>query len=95
MPSLSSLVDRIGGRGASAWDIHTRAMLDRENGEDVIVFSVGDPDFDTPSKIVDSAKRALDDGDTHYMDVRGKETLRRLIAEQQPTNFQDLVTLLH
>ena len=47
MPSLSSLVDRIGGRGASAWDLHTRAMLDRENGEDVIVFSVGDPDFDT------------------------------------------------
>ena len=92
MPSLSSLVDRIGGRGASAWDIHTRAMLDRENGEDVIVFSVGDPDFDTPSKIVDSAKRALDDGDTHYMDVRGKETLRRLIAEQHTEKTGQQVT---
>jgi len=92
MPSLSSLVDRIGGRGASAWNIHTRAMLDRENGEDVIVFSVGDPDFDTPSKIVDSAKRALDDGDTHYMDVRGKQTLRRLIAEQHTEKTGQQVT---
>ena len=82
MPLLSSLVNRINGPGASAWDIHARALDDKNNGVDVIIFSVGDPDFDTPRKIVESAKRSLDEGDTHYMDVRGKEELRHIIAEQ-------------
>ncbi len=77
---VSSLVDRISGEGAEAWDIHTRAQRAASNGEDVIVLSVGDPDFPTPDPIVQSAIQALSDGDTHYASVPGRDALRSAIA---------------
>ena len=44
----SALTQRIAGEGASAWNIHFRAKARQARGEDVIILSVGDPDFDTP-----------------------------------------------
>ena len=78
----SSLVERIGGEGAAAWDIHTRASRMRREGADVILLSVGDPDFDTPPPIVDAAVAALRGGRTHYGDVIGDLALRTAIAER-------------
>lgn len=43
-------------------------------------FGVGEPDFDTPSHILDATKRALDTGATRYTSVRGIAPLRRAIA---------------
>ena len=37
---LSTLVDRISGEGAAAWDIHTKAQRAAAAGEDVIVLSI-------------------------------------------------------
>ncbi len=44
-------------------------------------FSVGEPDFDTPAHIRDSAKAALDAGATRYTPVSGTPDLRRAICE--------------
>ena len=52
----------------------------RSEGIDVIDFGPGEPDFDTPGFIRDAAKRALDDGDTHYGGAAGKPALREAIA---------------
>lgn len=79
---LSSFVERIGGEGAAAWDIHTRAVERQGRGEDVIVLSVGDPDFDTPPAIVDAAVESLRQGRTHYMPIVGEPALRRAIARE-------------
>lgn len=79
---LSSFVERIGGEGAAAWDIHTRAVERQGRGEDVIVLSVGDPDFDTPPAIVDAAVESLRQGRTHYMPIIGEPALRRAIARE-------------
>ncbi len=68
------------GKRTSAWDIHYAAQQARANGEDVIVLSVGDPDFATPSVIVESAVQALRSGDTHYSEVAGRTALREAIA---------------
>src|SRR5690606_10447363 len=76
----SSLTERIGGRGANAWEIHRLALEARARGEDAVVLSVGDPEFDTPAPVVEAAKRALDSGDTHYTAMRGRDDLRALIA---------------
>ena len=76
----SSLTTRIAGEGAAAWDIHYRALERQANGDDVIILSVGDPDFVTPAPIVDSAIASLRGGATHYADVQGKARLRELIA---------------
>ncbi|NWN82148.1 MAG: pyridoxal phosphate-dependent aminotransferase [Halomonas sp.] len=77
----SQLTDRIAGEGAAAWDIHYRALARQANGDDITILSVGDPDFDTPRPIVESAVASLRDGATHYSDVQGKLELRQAIVD--------------
>ncbi len=77
---LSTLVDRISGEGAEAWDIHTKAQQAAAAGKDVIVLSIGDPDFPTPAPIIESAVNALHAGDTHYAAVAGRDKLRDAVA---------------
>lgn len=79
---FSSLTQRISGDGAAAWDIHYRALARQANGEDVLLLSVGDPDFDTPQPVVQAAIDSLLADDTHYTDVTGKRALRESIARR-------------
>lgn len=79
---FSSLTQRIAGDGAAAWDIHYRALARQERGEDVLLLSVGDPDFDTPQPIVQAAIDSLLSGHTHYSEVTGKRALRESIARR-------------
>ena len=48
---------------------------------DRIYLHLGEPDFVTPKHIVEAAKRALDEGNTHYGPDRGIPELRQLIAQ--------------
>ncbi len=50
-------------------------------GHDVIGFSVGEPDFDTPDHVKQAAKDALDAGHTKYTPGPGIPALRQAIAE--------------
>jgi aspartate aminotransferase len=52
----------------------------RRSGVDVISFSAGEPDFPTPTPIVETAKKALDDGLTKYAPTQGIPELREAIA---------------
>ncbi|WP_027778513.1 pyridoxal phosphate-dependent aminotransferase [Paraburkholderia caledonica] len=79
----SSRVEGLQGRRTSAWEIHRVAQQAAANGDDVIVLSVGDPDFATPAPIVERAIEALRGGDTHYSAVSGRDPLRAAIAEEQ------------
>ncbi len=79
---FSPLVDRLAGEGSAAWNIHYRAVADRRAGRDVIILSVGDPDFDTPAAITEATIAALRAGDTHYSDLLGLEELRAAIARR-------------
>lgn len=78
----SNLTNCIAGEGAAAWGVHTLAAAARGRGEDVIVMSSGDPDFDTPPAIVDAAVAALRAGATHYEPIQGRLRLRRAIARR-------------
>ncbi|MGF6690188.1 arginine:pyruvate transaminase [Metapseudomonas resinovorans] len=77
---FSDLTQRIAGDGAAAWNIHYRALERQARGDDILLLSVGDPDFDTPQPIVQAAIDSLLNGNTHYSDVRGKFALRQRIA---------------
>ena len=79
----SPFVQRISGESVSAWDIHYAAIEARGRGEDVIVLSVGDPDFATDPRISAAAGTALEQGDTHYTHVLGRPALREAIAAKQ------------
>jgi len=54
----------------------------KAEGRDIISFSMGEPDFTTPDNIREAAKRALDDGFTHYTPSAGIAELRRAVAEK-------------
>ncbi|ASJ00352.1 aminotransferase class I/II-fold pyridoxal phosphate-dependent enzyme [Thermococcus gorgonarius] len=49
--------------------------------ENVISLGIGEPDFDTPQVIKEAAKRALDEGYTHYTPNAGIPEFREAIAE--------------
>jgi len=50
--------------------------------KNVIRLSVGEPDFETPDFVRDAAKRAIDEGWTHYSPATGLDDLRRAVAEK-------------
>ena len=54
----------------------------KSKGMDVINFSVGEPDFNTPSKIIEAGKKAMDDGFTKYTAGPGMIELRQAICEK-------------
>jgi aspartate/methionine/tyrosine aminotransferase len=64
----------------SAFDVLVRARALEAQGKSVIHLEIGEPDFPTPPHIVEAAKRALDDGWTHYGPTQGFPNLREAIA---------------
>ena len=60
----------------------TKAADMRSKGIDVINFSVGEPDFNTPKHIRDAAKKALDEGYTKYTAGPGMLELREAICKK-------------
>ena len=79
---FSSLTDRVKGGAADVWDMHYLAKQARSRGEDVIILSVGDPDFPTPDAVIDKALQAMREGETHYTSILGHDELRESIARQ-------------
>lgn len=54
----------------------------KSQGKDVISFSAGEPDFDTPIAVKNTAKKALDDGLTKYTAVAGTPELLNAVADK-------------
>ena len=77
---FASMIEALSAGSSDAWAVHYRAQAMEAEGEDVIILSVGDPDFDTPSPIVESAVEALRAGYTRYSPAGGIPALRSTIA---------------
>jgi aspartate/methionine/tyrosine aminotransferase len=75
---LADSMSRLGGE--SAFEVLTRARALEATGRSVIHLEIGEPDFATPPHIVEAAKRALDEGWTHYAPTPGLPELREAIA---------------
>ena len=58
----------------------SKASAMKAEGLPVINLAVGEPDYDTPDTIKQSAHRAIDDGRTKYTDVPGVKILREAIC---------------
>ena len=59
----------------------------RAEGVDLVNFSAGEPDFDTPERIKAAAIEALRKGMTKYTDVKGIEPLREAITEKYQSEY--------
>src|SRR5215470_10439173 len=62
--------------------IDSKAKQMKADGEDVVGFGAGEPDFDTPQHIKDAAAKALADGFTKYTPSSGIPELRQAIADK-------------
>lgn len=98
-PPYARRTELIGGDGSDAWRVHSAAVTAQARGEDVIVMSIGDPDFATPDAITRTAISALNAGDTHYTGIAGRQPLREAIAKHHEqrtgrvTSADEVVTL--
>ena len=90
------LNQNLSGLKRSAIRVYTN--LAREQ-EDCVMFTIGEPDFDTPIPIREAAKDSLDRGQTHYAPNQGTAALRKAIAAYETsrgnavTENQVLVTV--
>ena len=79
----SYIAERVKLIGESATiAIANKAKQMMREGIDVIELGGGDPDFDTPTHIVEAAVRAVRSGHTHYDLSRGSIELRQAISEK-------------
>ena len=62
--------------------IDSKAKQMKAEGQDVVGFGAGEPDFDTPQHIKDAAARALAEGFTKYTPAAGIPELRQAIADK-------------
>lgn len=54
----------------------------KQQGNDVISLSIGEPDFDTPDFIKEAAKQAIDQNYSHYPPIAGYPELREAIVRK-------------
>ena len=77
------LSDRVTALKPSA-SIAAKAIVNelRAQGRKIVDFTIGEPDLDTPSHIIDAAIAAMRAGDTHYTASNGTPALRQAIANK-------------
>jgi len=54
----------------------------KREGQDIIGLNVGEPDFQTPTPIIEATKQALIENETRYSLVQGLEELRKSLAKK-------------
>lgn len=81
MPSPSARISGITPSGKDGWEVHFEAMGRKQAGEDIIMLSVGDHDFDTPSETVEACVRLVRQGYHHYTQLPGLPRLREAMAK--------------
>src|SRR5919112_3295103 len=75
---LAKRMERLGTE--TAFSVLAKAKALEAQGREIIHLEIGEPDFDTPSHIVEAGCRALRDGHTHYPPTAGIPELREAIA---------------
>ncbi len=78
---FSRASDRMAVDTSTLWGVHDKACALQAAGEDIILFSIGDPDLPTLDFIVDHAVASLKAGRTHYSPGAGETELRQAIAD--------------
>ncbi len=76
---LASRLSRLGTE--TAFEVLAQVTELRAQGKNIIALSIGEPACDTANHIKDAAKKALDEGHTHYGPSAGLPDFRKVIAE--------------
>ncbi|MGA8620092.1 MAG: pyridoxal phosphate-dependent aminotransferase [Candidatus Sulfotelmatobacter sp.] len=76
---LARRMSRLGTE--TAFEVLNKARALERQGKSIIHLEIGEPDFDTPAKVVEAAVDALHQGWTHYGPSAGLPELRQTIAD--------------
>lgn len=79
-PNLSNRIEAV--EASKSVELASVIANLRNNGERVIGFNVGEPDFPTPDVVIQATKEALDQGHTRYALVPGEPFLREAIVNK-------------
>jgi len=83
MTQVIALADRVTQIAPSpTLAVNAKAKALKAAGADILNFSVGEPDFDTPEHVCVAGKKAIDDGHTRYTAVPGIPELRKAVAHR-------------
>ena len=75
---LAARMDRI--LIETAFEVLVKARALEAQGKSVVHLEIGEPDFETPPHVIAAAKKALDEGWTHYGPTQGYPDFRQVIA---------------
>lgn len=75
---VAERISRLGTE--TAFEVLVRARALEAQGKSIVHLEIGEPDFDTPQNIIDSAKHALDNSWTHYGPSNGLPQAREAVA---------------
>jgi aspartate/methionine/tyrosine aminotransferase len=64
----------------TAFEVLVKARALEAQGKSIVHLEIGEPDFNTPSHVIEAGKTALDQGWTHYGPTQGLPELRSSIA---------------
>ena len=78
-PGLAASLERLGTE--TAFSVLARAKELERRGQDIIHLEIGEPDFDTPRHIGDTAAEAIRNGHTHYGPPAGLAEFRNAAAQ--------------
>ena len=76
---LARRMSRLGTE--TAFEVLNKARALERQGRNIIHLEIGEPDFDTPSNVVEAGVTALRKGWTHYGPSAGQPELRQAIAD--------------
>ena len=76
---LANRMSRLGTE--TAFEVLNKARALERQGKDIVHLEIGEPDFDTPSNVVEAGVTALRKGWTHYGPSAGLPELRQAIAD--------------
>ncbi|MGH6875678.1 MAG: pyridoxal phosphate-dependent aminotransferase, partial [Aestuariivirgaceae bacterium] len=76
----ASISERLKGLGSDKWFIHIEGAKRRALGQDVIMLTIGEPDFPPPPAILDVAAHQMCAGRTRYSNGRGEPEVLAAIA---------------
>ncbi|MFZ9870808.1 MAG: pyridoxal phosphate-dependent aminotransferase [Candidatus Kapaibacteriota bacterium] len=78
---MMQIADRMSRLGTeTAFEVLLKARALEAQGKHIVHLEIGEPDFDTPQNIIEAAKKALDDGFTHYGPSAGLPQAREAVA---------------
>src|ERR1700731_1834108 len=76
---LARRMSRLGTE--TAFEVLNKARALERQGKSIIHLEIGEPDFDTPSNVIEAGAKALRGGWTHYGPSAGLPDLRQALAE--------------